>query len=228
VHSFVRAIEGVFATHEIQAAATHQADAIQVFLRGVATGEAELHQLVRREQAQAAIGHGHHEIRDRDASAVALQVGLHLVVDFVQFRAELAARGRVGLDADDAMDADRARDHAIVAAGQQQHAGAVADRAFAHPDRPVALGDDVAGADRVFHLAAARIDVEDAALDAHAHRHVGDAFDQRGEVAGDAAAIAQAQHAGVLARQHRVEHGEEAQVGEHDAVAVGLVHRCRS
>src|SRR3546814_5587539 len=93
-----------------------------------------------------------------------------------------------------AVDADLAGDLAVVAGGQHQHAGAVADRVGAHADRPARTGDRVAGGHRVLDPAAGRVDVEDAGVDVHAVGHRRDALDQRGEVAADLAFVRSAAH----------------------------------
>src|SRR3546814_14912551 len=80
-----------------------------------------------------------------------------------------------------AVDADLAGDLAVVAGGQHQHAGAVADRVGAHADRPARTGDRVAAGPRVLAPAAGRVDAEDAGVEVHAVGPRRDATDQRGE-----------------------------------------------
>ncbi|EEF93570.1 hypothetical protein CATMIT_01800, partial [Catenibacterium mitsuokai DSM 15897] len=140
------AAEGFAAAHEIVAALARQADPVEVVLGGVGAVQAVLLELVRGQDAQVAVGHGHHQVRDRGGHAVALQVIAHLLVDRAQLAAEFGARGRGGAVAHQPVDADLALDRAGVAGGQHQHAGAVADRLLAHPDRPARFGDGVAGA----------------------------------------------------------------------------------
>src|SRR5690606_21241653 len=122
--------------------------------------------------------------------AVALQVVADPVVDHAQLPVELGPGGGGGTHADDPVDAHAPADHAHVAGRQHEHAGAVANRTLAHPDRPARLGDAIAGADRVLDHAAAGIDVEHALADAQLVGDVGHPLHQLDETAVDLAHVA--------------------------------------
>src|SRR3546814_7803926 len=113
-----------------------------------------------------------------------------------------------------------ADDLAVVAGGQHQHAGAVADRVGAHADRPARTGDRVAGGHRVLDPAAGRVDIEDAGVDVHAVGHRRDALDQRGEVAADLAFVAQPRRAALAAGRHRGLEVLAAEVDQHGRATV--------
>src|SRR5690606_27730942 len=149
--------ERLLAADEGLAALLRQADALQVVGHRVLPRQAIAVELLVREQAQVTVGHGHHQVGDCERDAVALQVLADLAVDGLQLLLELGARGRRRTDPDHAVDAYVAGDHAHVAGGQQQDAGAVAHRPLAHPQGPAGLADDVAGPDRLLDLPAAGI-----------------------------------------------------------------------
>src|SRR5690606_4507464 len=104
------------------------------------------------------------------------------VVHRAQLRIELAPGAGRGAHADDAVDAHPPGDQAGVAGAEDEHAGTVAVRALAHPDRPARFGDQVAGLHRILHLAAGRVDVQHPLVDAQVIGHLDHALDGRGEI----------------------------------------------